>query len=182
MGRGGFCGCLVKRSLTIRARRGGWRGGFFGEDIDDGVFDGGEMGLMGDHILHALGIFSLGALGARGPDGGSAAEVQGFCLERGCIRIFAHFAAEGIDFVDEVAFCESTDGRVTGHTGNGVRTGRHEDGFEAHPCRGEGCFCARMAATDDDDVGSSIYLHDPYIIPYYRLVCEQKFCSYYASC
>ncbi len=136
---------------------------------------------MSDDKLHALGIFAFGALGASGPDGGTAAEVEGFCLERGCIRIFSHFAAEGIDFIDEVTFCEAADRRVARHAGNGVRTGRHEDGGKAHPSCGEGGFSARMTATDDDDIGSSIYLHDPYIIPYYRLVCEQKFCFYYAS-
>ena len=70
------------------------------KEVDDIVFDEGEVGLGGEDGLHALGVGGFVALAAGGPDGGPAAQVEGLRLERGKIGITAHFATKGVKLAD----------------------------------------------------------------------------------
>ena len=109
------------------------------------------MGLGGEDGLHPLGVGGLVALAAGGPDGGAAAQVEGLRLERGKIGIASHFAAEGVQFADQVAFGEAADRGIAGHARQGVESRSNERGLDAHPGGGERRLAAGVAAADHDD-------------------------------
>ena len=120
-----------------------------GADFEHDVFEHGEVVLMGNDVLHALSILAFGALCACGLHGGSAAEVEGLDLKCGTVGVASHFAAEGIEFVDEVALGESADRGVAGHAGDGGEARRNEQRGFAHAGGDERRLGAGMSAADD---------------------------------
>ena len=119
--------------------------------VDDVVFDEGEVGLGGEDGLHALGVGGFVALAAGGPDGGPAAQVEGLRLKRGKVGIAAHFAAEGVQLADQVAFGKAANRGIAGHARQGIEPRGNERGFDAHPSGGERRFAAGVAAADHND-------------------------------
>ena len=109
------------------------------------------MGLGGKDGLHTLGVGGLVALAAGGPDGGAAAQVEGLRLERGKVGIAAHFAAEGIQLADQVAFGEAADRGIAGHARQGIEPRGDERSFDAHPSGGERRLAAGVTAADHND-------------------------------
>ena len=94
----------------------------------------------------------LVALGAGRPDGGSARGVQQAKLNADCVGDFAHDAAEGIDFADQMSFGDSADGGVAGHLRDQVDVQRVEGGLQAHAGCGHGGFASGVAGADHDYV------------------------------
>ena len=85
------------------------------QQIDDfGLLDV-EAGLRLEHLAHFDAVLLLVALRARRPDGGTTRGVEQAELDADGIGDFAHDAAEGVDFADEVALGDAADGGVAGH-------------------------------------------------------------------
>ena len=102
--------------------------------------------------MHPFGIFSFGALAARGPDGRSAATVEGFSLESGQVGVESHFAAESVKFADEMTFGEAADGWIAGHPGDGGNLRGNKESFAVHSCGSERGLAAGVTAADDNDI------------------------------
>ena len=117
---------------------------------NNGIFEYGQRLLGGDDALHSGGIFEFGALAASCPDCRSFAAIEDLGLKCGGVGIASHFAAQCIELVHEMAFGESANGRVAGHSGDGIFTSSHEQGSDAHTCSGKGGFGTGVSATDDD--------------------------------
>ncbi len=120
------------------------------QDLERGIFQYGEVGGGSDDALHAQGVFLLGALGAGRVHGRSAAEVEGLRLQGGRVRIAAHFAAQGVQFVDEVAFGESADRGIAGHAREGVPARGDEKGGAPHARGDKRRFAPGMSAAHYD--------------------------------
>ena len=121
-------------------------------ELNNGIFEKCQIRLCCHDSLHTCGVFLFGALAACGPDGGTAASIEDFRLERGGIGITSHFAAESIQFVDEVAFGKPANRGIAGHAGKGVNTRGNQESWDAHPCGGECGFSTGMSATDNNQV------------------------------
>jgi hypothetical protein len=91
-------------------------------------------------------------LGAGRPDGGASGGVEEAELDAAGVGYFAHDAAEGVDFADEMTFGYAADGGVAGHLGDEVEVEGEEGGAEAHARGGCGGFAARVACAYDEDV------------------------------
>ena len=91
-------------------------------------------------------------MGAGAPDGGAAGGVEEAELDAAGVGYFAHDAAEGVDFADEVALGYAADGGVAGHLGDEVQVEGEEGRAEAHARGGRGGFAAGMAGAYDQDV------------------------------
>ena len=94
----------------------------------------------------------LVALGARGPDGGAAGGVEQAELDADGVGDFAHDAAEGVDFADQMAFGDAADGGIAGHLRDQVDIERVEGGLQAHAGGGHGGFASGVAGADDHHV------------------------------
>ena len=129
-----------------------FRGGGFNDEVDDlGLLDE-EVGDGLEFFAHAGAVEGFVALGAGAPDGGAAGGVEEAKLDAAGVGYFAHDAAEGVDFADEMALGYAADGRVAGHLGDEVEVEREEGRSEAHArCCGGG-FAASVACADDQDV------------------------------
>ena len=103
-------------------------------------------------LAHLQAIGLLVALGAGRPDGGSARSIEQAKLDADRVGDFAHDAAEGIDFADQMALGNSADGGVAGHLRNEVDVQRVEGGLQAHAGRGHGGFASGVSGADHDYV------------------------------
>ena len=114
--------------------------------LDEEVRDGLEL------FAHANAVEGLVALGAGAPDGGAARGVEETELDAAGVGDFAHDAAEGVDFADEMAFGNAAYCGVAGHLRDEVEVEGEEGRAQAHARGGRGGFAARVAGTDDEDV------------------------------
>src|SRR4029077_16169190 len=103
-------------------------------------------------LAHFQAVGLLVALGARRPDGGTAGGVQQAELNADGVGDFAHNAAEGVDFADQVALGDATDGRIAGHLCDEVDVQGVESSPQAHAGGGHGGLASGVSSTDDDDV------------------------------
>src|SRR5277367_1889948 len=128
------------------------RGGF-GEDYVGyfGLFDE-QIWLRFEHFAHFYAVLLLVALRARRPYGGAAGGVEEAELDAYGVGYFAHDAAEGVDFADEMALGDASDGRVAGHLRDEVEIEREQGGAHAHAGRGRGRLAAGVSGADDDYV------------------------------
>ena len=73
---------------------------------------------LGFHgLLHFRMVFLFIRLSPKGMDRRAFGGVQHGALDQGFIDIQTHFAPQGIDLPDQVAFAGAADGRVAGHHG-----------------------------------------------------------------
>jgi len=126
-----------------------------------------QIGLRFQDFAHfqAVGLFI--ALGAGGPNGGAARCVQQAELDSDGVGDFAHDAAEGVDFADQMAFGDASDGRVAGHLRDEINVQSVERGLEAHAGAGNGGFASGVSGADDDHVEMFGELHE---VLFYRVV------------
>src|SRR5205823_8167179 len=64
----------------------------------------------------------------------------------------AHFAAEGVDFADDLTLGDPADSRIAAHLGDGVGVHRQESGAQAHAGGRQSGFDSGMAGADDKDI------------------------------
>src|ERR1700722_18041533 len=74
-----------------------------------------EVGNGFEFFAHLDAVESFVALGAGRPDGRAAGGIEEAELDAASVSDFAHDAAEGVDFANEMALGDSADGRVAGH-------------------------------------------------------------------
>jgi len=103
-------------------------------------------------MLHAELIGFFVALCAGRLDCRAFGFVEEAKLDSGGVGVDSHFAAEGVDFTDNLAFGLSADGGVARHLGDGVEVAGEEQGARPHASGGERGFAARVAGSADDDV------------------------------
>ena len=61
---------------------------------------------------------------------------------------FAHDAAEGVDFADQVSLGDSSDRRIARHLGDEIDVQGEERGLQAHAGGGHGGFASGMSGAD----------------------------------
>ena len=113
-----------------------------------------QVGLGLQHFAHLQAVLLLVALRARRPHGRTARSVQQAELDADGVGDFAHDAAEGIDFADEVSFGNAADGGIARHLRDEIDVERKERGLQAHARGGHGGFASGMTGADDDNVVS----------------------------
>lgn len=117
---------------------------------NDVVFENGEVGLVENDFLKTSGVFFFGALCSRGLDGRSSTEIEGFRLKSRPVGVATHLSAQSVDFIDEMAFGESTDRGVARHLSDGGFLRCYQQSRNLHPCSGQGRFGAGVSAADYD--------------------------------
>jgi len=63
-----------------------------------------------------------------------------------------HRATHGVDFLDQMAFADTTYGRVATHLPQRLDVVRQQEGFAAHAGAGQCGLGAGVATADDDDI------------------------------
>ena len=124
----------------------------FEDERAGGSLTDAEIGLELDFALHRLLVTDFVALCAGGPDSGTFSEVQQTELQRGRVGDASHGAAEGVDFADDVSFCDSADRGIAAHLRDMVKIdGEHQRGSAGSG--GSECGLARgMSAAHHDYV------------------------------
>lgn len=124
----------------------------FCDQVLDGFLPQVKVGLGLDPILDEVlvGLFvrlSTGAVHRR-----AFAAVEHPKLDSRGVDRFAHQAAQGVDFADDLTFGDSTDGWVAGHLPDRVQIRRQESRFGAQASCSGGGFGSRMTGSDNDDI------------------------------
>ncbi len=94
----------------------------------------------------------LVALCAGRPDGRAARSIQQAELDADRVGDFAHDAAEGVDFADEVSLGDAAHSGIARHLRDQIDVERVEGGLQAHAGRSHRGFASGMAGADYDDV------------------------------
>ena len=109
-----------------------------------------QVGLRFQHFAHFQPVGLLVALGAGRPHGRAARGVEQPELDADGVGDFAHDAAQGVHFADQVSLGNAADRRIAGHLGNEVDVEGVEGGLQAHAGGGHGGFAAGVSGADDD--------------------------------
>ena len=111
-------------------------------------------------FAHFQAVGLLVALRARGPDCRTARCVQQPELDADRVGDFAHDAAEGIDFANEVAFRDAADGRVAGHLRDEIDVECKEGSLQSHAGGSHGGLTSGVTSADYDHVEFFGKLHE----------------------
>jgi hypothetical protein len=107
-------------------------------------------------LLHGLAnesaVQTAVALRAGRPDRWSLAGIERAELDAGCVRRTRHNAAQRINFLDQVAFTDATDGWITAHLTDGLDAVCQQQGPGATPRRGKCRLGTGMTTANDDDI------------------------------
>ena len=124
--------------------------------VDDQVIDRGlehgEVGLRLDHLADRHAVQVAVGLAAGGTHGRALGGIERAPLDAGPVSGLGHRPAQGVDFLDQVALADATDGRVAAHRADGFHVVAEQQGAHTGARRGQGGFGAGMATADDDDV------------------------------
>ena len=90
----------------------------------------------------------LVALGAGRPDGRASRGIEEAELDSDGVGDLAHDAAQGVDFANQVAFGDPSDGGVTGHLRDQVDVECEERGLQAHAGGGHRGLASGVASAD----------------------------------
>ena len=124
----------------------------FEDEVGNGGLEDVQVRLVFDDVAHCRFVEDAVGLGTGGTHGGAFAAVEDAPLDAGAVGSARHDAAEGVDFFDEVAFADASNGGVAAHLADGFDVVGEQQGARAHAGRGAGGFDAGMAAADDEDV------------------------------
>ena len=103
-------------------------------------------------LLHQRLILLAVGLNALALHGRPLTRVEGTGLQGHQIGRAAHFAAQGVDLVDEMAFGRSADRGIAGQVGDGLEGHGKEDGVHAQSCRSERGLNACVSCADHGDL------------------------------
>lgn len=104
-------------------------------------------------VQHAVGLRTCGA------NGWALAAVEDTELDATLVGSSGHGTTKCIDFLDQVALADPTDGRVAAHLAEGLDIVGEQQGLHAHACCSQGCFGTGMTATDHDHVKTGREIH-----------------------
>ena len=111
-----------------------------------------QIGLVLQGFTHSSLVQDAIRLAAGGAHGGAFAGVEGAEVDARLVRGMGHKPPQGIHFLDQVAFADTTDGRVAAHGAQGIDVVSEQQGARAHARRGQSCLGACVSAADDDDL------------------------------
>ena len=103
-------------------------------------------------MLHRELIQLLIGLSARGVHGGAFGAIEHAELDGAGIGDFAHLAAQGVNFADDLSLGDAADSRVAAHLRHGVGVHGQEGGAQAHPRRRQRRLYPGMPGANDDHV------------------------------
>ena len=98
-------------------------------------------------------------LGTGGTHGRALAAVEHAELDAALVGGQRHGAAEGIDFLDQMALADTADGRVAAHLAEGFHIVGQQQGLHAHACGCQRSLGAGMTAADHDHVKTGREVH-----------------------
>ena len=104
-------------------------------------------------VQHAIG------LGAGGAHGWSLTAVEDTELDAAEVGGGGHGAAEGIDFLDQMALADPANGRIAAHLPKCFDVVRQQQGFYPHAGSSQRCFGTGMAAADHDHIKTGREIH-----------------------
>jgi hypothetical protein len=114
---------------------------------------GGFPGSAGSpDMFHAQTVEQAVGLGPGRTDRWSLAGVEPAELDAGGVDVFGHFAAQGIDFLDQVSFGQAADGRIAGHGADGVGVDDADQGAAAHSGRRQRGFAPGVSGADHGNI------------------------------
>ncbi|MCY1541191.1 hypothetical protein D9M68_768690 [compost metagenome] len=98
-------------------------------------------------------------LGASGAHCRAFAAVQHTELDAAFVGGLGHGAAEGVDFLDQMAFANPSDRRIAAHLPKGFHVMGQQQGFYAHTCSCQGSLGAGMTTADHDHLKTGREIH-----------------------
>ncbi len=117
-----------------------------------------EVFLLFHHRLHGQAVELLVALHPGGLDRRSLGAVENPEMDGRTVGDFSHLAAQGVHFLDQLAFGKPPDGGVAGHEGDAVQADIEQEGAASHPGGGQGGLAAGVTRPDNDHITG---FHDP---------------------
>ena len=112
----------------------------------------GQPLLLAEQLPHGLGVEPAVGLGPGPLNGGALAAIEHTELDAGSVDGPAHDAVERVQFPNQVAAAQASDGRVAGHRADGGELLGEKQGSRAQPGARGGCLGARVAGADDDHI------------------------------
>src|SRR5205085_12157374 len=92
------------------------------------------------------------ALNTGRPNRSPFALIESPKLNAGSVRVYSHCATKGVDLFHDMAFCRSSNGRITRHLANCIKVLSQHQGPGAEPSRGKSRLYSGVTATDDDHI------------------------------
>ena len=99
-------------------------------------------------VLHSIVVGSAVCLNPFGVYRRPFAEIQCARLQCDGIRCPSHFAAECINFINEMPLARTSDGGVAGHVGHSIQADGKQCGVQAEARCRQGGFNAGVSGTD----------------------------------
>ena len=124
----------------------------FDDEIGNFLLKEREIRLILEHRANRLSIERPIGLCSRRAHRRALARIQRAELDARSIGSACHHAAEGIDFLDEMALANAADRRIAAHRAERLDVVRKQERPHAHARRCERAFGAGVAAADDDHV------------------------------
>src|SRR5215213_8205126 len=103
-------------------------------------------------MAHLCAVESPVGLSTWRLNGRASGAVEQAKLDAGAVYDAPHNAAEGVDLPHQMAFGDSSDGRVTGHLADCVQTDGDQSRLTPHACAGRGRLTTGMPSADYDYV------------------------------
>ena len=119
-------------------------------DLGDFAFNDREVLDVRKTTAHLCAVGIAIGLSSRGLNRGPSAAIEQAELNSGCVDDLAHYAAEGVDFADEMSLSDSADGRLAAHLPDRIRVKSDQRCARADAHRDVSRFAACVACADYD--------------------------------
>ncbi len=123
------------------------------------LLEQGQIGLVFQHMANGGFVQNPVRLSTGGTHCRALTAVQDPELDACLIGGPGHGAAQGIDFLHQMALANATDGRVTGHLPQSLNVVGQQQGLRTHARSRQGGFSTGMATTNDNDIETGRKLH-----------------------
>src|SRR5690606_24432385 len=107
-----------------------------------------QVGLVFQSFAYGCLVQHPSSLSTSGADCRACTAVEHTQLNAAPVGGRCHDATERIDFLDQMALADATDGRIAAHLAEGFHIVRQQQGFHAHTCCCQGSFGTGMATAD----------------------------------
>ena len=122
------------------------------DQVVNGLLENRQIGLVFQYFANRCLVQRPVGLGPGRAYRRAFASVQNPKLYPAVVCGQGHGAAEGIDFLDQMAFANAADGRIAGHLAQRFDVMGQQQGFSTHARRRQARFGTSVAAADDDNV------------------------------